>query len=251
MQETITRVDLLADAGDLPGLVGKLQPTIRKAVNFHIYKGYFQPDSADDIIQDISLLLLEKGAGIIQNFKGNSSFQTYLNAVIFNFCSDLYRRKKYPKNISEPIENVTDPSVQPIPKRILDDEYRKLNLLLDLFGKKKFRLIICLKLTYKLPVSASDLYNYDGSVSTKEVQEILKLSDLTNVRVKDKQIFETLNGIFNRVEGKVTSIDSLRKWVDLKTDEMIGFMNGEPPVASYNRESLQILVEKYFMRNTK
>ena len=228
-----------------------MQSTIRKAVYYHIFKGYFQPDSADDIVQDISVFLLEKGNGIIQQFRGQSSFQTYIKAVIFNFCCDLYRSKRYRKEAYESIERIADLTEQPIPQKILDDEFSKLTLLFQLFGKRKFRLILCLKLTYKLPVSKVDIQNYSTSVNQKETVTILNLNKLNNVRTKDKQIFATLNGIFNRVEGKTTSVDSSRKWVDLKTDEMIQFMNGEPPVSLYNRESLQILIEKYFIQHTK
>jgi hypothetical protein len=232
-------------------MVEQLQPVIKDAVNYHIYKGYFHADVRDDIIQDISLRFLERGTDILKQFKGHSALKTYIKAVIFNFCGDLYRSKRYKKEGHENIEMAADLTEQSIPKKVLDDEYRKLTLLLEMYGKKKSRLILCLKLTYKLPVSRFDIRNYDLEVTKEETETILALTDPSKVNIKDKQIFEALNMVFNRIENKTNSIDSLRKWVDLKTDEMIHFMNGEPPFASYTREALQILIEKYFMKDEK
>lgn len=224
-----------------------LEPAIRRAVSFHIYKGYFPADAKEDAIQDITLKFLEKGEDIIRQFKGHSSVKTYFNAVIFNFCSDLYRSGRYRVLGTESIERVPDIPVQAIPKKILEDEFRRLSLLFDLFGKKKHRLILCLKLTYKIPLENADIERYHPEVESHESQALLMLNHPSNVNTTDKEIFRTLNEIFNRLEEKETSVDALRKWVDVKTEEMVRFMNGDPPRYYYTRKSLQILVEKYFM----
>ena len=181
MHESARQADLVPREN--PGqewFVGEVQPLVRKSVYFHIYKGYFKYDAAEDIIQDISLSLLQKWPSIVRLYKKNSTFRTYVTSVIFNLCRDIYRTKRYLADGFEPAERIPDRSSPEVPRSVLQDEFRKLDLYFDLTGKKKPRLVLCLKLTYKLPLSAEDLASYSEDLTEEETARIFDLNHVGN-----------------------------------------------------------------------
>jgi hypothetical protein len=66
----------------------------------------------------------------------------------------------------------------------------------------------------------------------------------------EKEVFVQLNRLFNHEDGKVTQADAFRKWFKARMRELVALLNGDPPRSNYNEETLQILLEKYFMEKS-
>jgi hypothetical protein len=67
----------------------------------------------------------------------------------------------------------------------------------------------------------------------------------------DKEVYFHLNRIFNGSCGKDVHPDTMRKWVKAKMHELVEMLNGNPRRAYYNEETLQILVEKYYVEQAE
>jgi len=62
----------------------------------------------------------------------------------------------------------------------------------------------------------------------------------------DKEIYAIMTPLFNRCEGKENSPDALRKWINMKVDEIIDLLNGRTRRSNYDQETLKILAQKYY-----
>jgi hypothetical protein len=62
----------------------------------------------------------------------------------------------------------------------------------------------------------------------------------------DKEIYGLLTPILNKSDGKESSDDAKRKWVDARIGEIVQLMNGKHGTNPYNKELLKILVERCF-----
>jgi hypothetical protein len=226
------------------------RPNIYKTVRYFTRSGFFKPEDEEDMIQELSLFLLEKSAAIINGYQGRAKFSTYITTILINRCRVLAKNSR--KIIYEELTStqLLRTSESRIPMFLLVDEFNKLDTFFALCMKKKFKLILCLKLIYKLPVSEPDITNvFPGRYLDKtEIEKILMLGNHSNSKLKDYQIYAGLTDFLNAYEGKSNSPDAIRRWVDDKMEEMILFLNGQPKQSEFTRESLQILVEKYFIR---
>lgn len=226
------------------------RPNIYKTVRYFTRSGFFKPEDEEDMIQDLSLFLLEKSAAIIDGYQGRAKFSTYITTILINRCRILAKNSR--KIIYEELSSTQLLSISEsrVPMFLLADEFNKLDTFFTLCMKKKFRLILCLKLIYKLPVSESDITSvFPGkNLDINEIEKIKRMGDFSNTKLKDYQIYAGLTDFLNTYEGKSNSSDAIRRWVDDKMEEMIQFLNGQPKQSDFTRESLQILVEKYFIR---
>jgi hypothetical protein len=210
-------------------------------------RGLFSPEDASDAHQEARLKLLEKSDQIIRMYRGSAAFSSYISSIIMNHCRVMLRESRMRGLGYDYLTDLADSSFEPIPKKLLLDEFRKLDLFFGLMKRRREQFILCLKLMYRIPLLQADIRGFFPGADEKEITALLDLNGHWNVKLKDKDLFAFLAPFITRKTGKEKSPDAVRRWVDLKTWEMISHMNGDPPEARYNRESIQILVEKYFM----
>jgi hypothetical protein len=210
-------------------------------------RGLFSREDASDAHQEARLKLLEKSEQIIRMYRGSATFSSYISTIIMNHCRVMLRESRMRGLGYDYLNNLADNSFEPITKKLLLDEFRKLDLFFRLMKRRREQFILCLKLMYRIPLLSKDIRGFYPGADEQDIAALLDLNGHRNVKLKDKDLFVFLAPIISRKAGKEKSPDALRRWVDLKTWEMISYMNGDPPQARYNRESIQILVEKFFM----
>ncbi len=81
----------------------------------------------------------------------------------------------------------------------------------------------------------------DNTNAEKYIEELN-----SNPEISDSELYEHLTLILNSYENKNNSVDAVRIWVKEKINELIELMNGDHPVSLYTKETLGVLMEKYF-----
>jgi hypothetical protein len=226
-------------------LLIKYQFIIEIVVSKYVRYGYFKPDEKNDVIQTTFLKLLDKIPSIQRNYKDKFMLKTYLSTIITNLVREYIRQNKYIPNTE-----VQDYHLQSADNYLLEEIYVKehidrLHKIFILYGKEKHKLILLLKIVYRIPIKQTDIYRYYHKADSRDVDELI--SKLENhSQINDKELFSIITPFLNSYEGKNNSTEAIRKWIKRKINEVIELMNGSPPIHNYDSETLQILVEKIF-----
>lgn len=224
-------------------LILSIQILIDTIVGRFLRSGCFNYQEKEDLKQQINEELLKKIPKLQAQYNGKSTLTTYLSAVIVNICYEILRKNK--KNhlyIKEEFQ--VEYGSEVMDTFIIKEEIKLFKNALELFYKQKSRLILFLKLKYRIPLSLSDFKKVYIQITGKEFDDFIQRIDPFDLAT-DVKIFTELVPFIKKYENKEVTPDSIRKWIKQKTNELIEIMNGDPPVSNYNEETLQILFEKY------
>ncbi|MBN1598792.1 MAG: sigma-70 family RNA polymerase sigma factor [Bacteroidales bacterium] len=229
--------------------LNEAQDLIESIASKFITSGSFRHEEKDDLIQTINEELLYKMPKIRQQFLGISSFRGYLSVVIQNICREKIRRNKSIRTTElTDIHFNQSEELNPEHVIVIQQEVERLKKLLLLYNKQRTKIILCLKLKFRIPLNICDLSTYLGKINKKEYKEFKEKLKNYN-KIKDVDIYEAIIPLFNKFENKNNNADSLRKWIKLKINELIELLNGDPPISSFDEDTLQILFEKYISLN--
>jgi hypothetical protein len=223
-----------------------------------IGKGYYNFEDKEELLQIVYLYLLEKEDKILRLFKHESKFSTYLNAVVTNICRDLkkkrIREKKRNSNTGDSdenpaIDNIISSDYSPEAKVIFEEYIKKLKLILSTYPKNSRKIIVCLKALYRLMILLSELPAGDLTSSSSElITDCITALNNFNSDLTDQAIYSLLTKVFNHLEGTNKSNDAIRKWMDDRIKEIILLLNGNPPEASFDKETFKFLFEFYYKK---
>lgn len=232
-------------------LITRYQSIIETVVAGFIRRGFFDRTEKMDVVQNINTLLLEKKLEKIkEHFNGSVYLRTYFSKVVYNTCLELTRKKARQPIISgeELLQNETDQSLNPEEQLAIKDELKRVEALLKGFGKKTAKTIFCLKLFSKKWMNEFDLEPYN-QLGLNDELAMIRTSFFENYEaLPDKAVYEVAVLLYNKLENKSNSADSLRKWVNTIVDNMISILNGEPPVYQHTRETIRILLQMYYSK---
>jgi len=235
------------------GLILKYQSLIEFIVETYIIHGFFNRYDRDDIIQSINESLLRKIPKLQEQYNNTTRVKTYFSVIIRNNCKEILRKAKIEIVDVKNIENMQYAVNEPEHKLVFTQEFDRLEKIFMMFYRQRFKMELCFKLLYNIPVKFKDFKNYSIDFDKSSYLKIVK--DINpGTEIRKRKIYRILLPYFNKVENKDNSEDALRKWLRFKTNEIIRLLNGDPPVSSYDEESLQILLEKYYfekMNKTK
>ncbi len=233
-------------------LMTRYQSIVETVVAGFIRRGFFDYTEKMDVVQNVNTLLLEKKLDKIkEHFNGSVYLRTYFSKVVYNSCLELTRKKARQPIITgeELLQNETARDLNPEQQLAIKDELKRVEALLKGFGKKKAKSIFCLKLFGKKWLDESDLEDYNKFGLNEELA-MIRASFFENYEgLPDKAAYEVAVLLFNKLEKKSNSADSLRKWVNAIVDNMISLLNGEPPVYHHTRDTIRILLQMYFTKS--
>lgn len=240
-------IDLLSKNPQL--LLTEYQPIVESIVASFIRKGYFQAADKMDIVQNINTQLLEKKMNKIrEHFNGSVYLTTYFSKVVYNTCLEINRsNQRKPHFIGEEVlQTVAKKEVATWQKMAIEDEKYRLEAIIKSFYKKKDKTNISLKLFARILLTNLDLGIYKDPVASNELAMVRTTFFDNYDSLNDKEVYEIIVLLFNKVENKTNDADSLRKWIQMRLDKIIGLLNGDSQRTSYTRETLQILLQLYF-----
>ena len=227
-------------------LILELQELIDIIIYQFVRTGSFRFGEKQDIKQQINLELINRLATIQKQYQGKSLLRTYLAEIIRNICLGLLRSRKRGQFIFLEDNNHIREASENINPLIFEEEIARLKKIMDLYYRLKYKLMLCLKLRFKMIVDFEDFTRVHKNITW---EEFIKFVDLIKpyAECTDKKIFTALITVFNRYENKNNTPDSLRKWITGKISEIIEILNGNPPASNYDKDTFQILFEKSYI----
>jgi len=127
-------------------------------------------------------------------------------------------------------------------KIFIEEELTKLQFILRMYYKSQPKIELCMKIKFRIPVIAEDILRCFPQCSRHDID---KLSQDFRFE-QDKHVFESIIDTFNRIEGKENKADTLRKWIAIKTDEIIQHLNHTHDYQVYNQKNISDLITLYF-----
>ena len=244
MTENDRDVELLRT--DPRTLILKYQETIKIIVKKFIRDGFFKAPEFDDVVQDVNLALLGKIPSMQAQYNGISLFRTYFSVIVRNICLK-YRQNIDRIIVAEEDENVSIETPVSIGEDfVLKDEARRLRTILILFDRHLPKLLICLKLHYRIPLEEKDVILWYPRCKKADVEMLMSHFSRVFESMTDSEIFEIITPIMNENEGKKNTSDAVRKWTDSKIHEIVRLLNVKPHETTHNEETIKILIDDYF-----
>lgn len=227
---------------------------IRKTAYRFASKGGIDSLSKEDLVQEILFVILEKKINyIVKNYNPKvSTIQGYMSKVAFNICIELLRKQQTKPvlknslddetegNLEREFNNIT-PESSLIEKEIIEKEIQRLKSYLKIFAKYKYKFIFLLKLYCRIPLIIDDLQNFAPKVPLAELEGYLSKFSQEYSKYSDKEIYKIITPLVNKVEGKKSSSDSIRKWIDGKILTLKEVMN-QSTHYQYDTESFKNLI---------
>jgi hypothetical protein len=223
--------------------VVRSQRIIEFAVKQFTKSGMFAPSEYRDVIQSVNEELIKRLPGIEKNFNGTVLLTTYMNVVIRNICYRIHERERSTLR-TEPL---TDAHVhegeENINSLMIREESQRFALAIRLYGTKRYKIILCLKIYFRLPVSDHDLRSCFDTISDSDrTTLLLRFADNYDAFLEAEN-FTNIAPYMNKQEKNVTSGASLRRWTQEYLTRIIDLMNGNPPERAHTKETIKILLE--------
>ena len=231
---------------DPHSLLLKYQETVKIIVKKYIIAGMFKASDFEDIVQEVSSTLLVKIPAMQAQYNGMSLFKTYFSVIVRNIC--LKEHVKFKKEIAaeqQEIDGLIDRG-HGEDKILIEEEVRRFKNILSLYYRQRPKLLLCLKLHYRIPLTYEDLSTWYPQCSLQDSETLLRHFGIPFDNEDDLEIFKTLTPVMNKNENKTNSVDAVRKWTDSKIQEIIKLLNGTPQRRSHTEETLKILVDDFF-----
>jgi DNA-directed RNA polymerase specialized sigma24 family protein len=227
-------------------LVG-YQETLRTILRVYVECGMFRPQEVDDVLQTINEELLLRLPSIQAHFNGTASLRTYLDAIVRNLCIDFCNaRNRQPKAV--PLDYIRPaPHSDVIDRHDIEHARLVFRAILKQFDYKLElpRLLFCLKVRYRIPLRPEDVLKWYPGCSKRELTHLLKsLEDCESLT--DREISERMTPLLNKVAGRENSPEAILRWTRERIRDLLDLLNGSPPTASFDEETLIILVEDFF-----
>jgi RNA polymerase sigma factor (sigma-70 family) len=231
---------------DPNALLLKYQETVRIIVKKYIEGGMFRAAEFDDIVQEINVSLLAKISAMQRQYNGKSLFKTYFSVIVRNICLKAHRRGD--KDIDFIQEDLSGYFVENAHERrsAIEHEVRRFRTVLSLYDTQRPKLLLCLKLYFRIPVNPEDIRLWYPECSGEDQALFLRHFGLNYDQLSDIDIYKIVTPIMNRNEKRSNSVDAIRKWTDSKVREIIDLLNGRPKRTNHSAETLKILVDDFF-----
>ncbi len=242
------QADLTLFYRDPHGFLLQYQDTLRIIVKVYIQCGMFRARDLEDILQTLNEALLRRLPTIQARFKGSTFLSTYMAAVVRNVCIDLFHAGKRAPNVFPLDEAISHPRPDVTSLYDIEHSRRVFRAILKQFDYKLElpRLLFCLKLRYRIPIERADVLAWYPACSNKELTGRLKTLEGNYDNLTNKEISEIITPLLNRADGRSNTPEAIRRWTKERIDHIIELLNGSPPTASFDEETLEILVEDYF-----
>lgn len=236
-------------ASDPQALLLAYQPIVTAIVSRFVSRGFFDVHEKEEVSQTINLLLLEKKLEKINaQYNGSVLLRTYFSRVVHNAVLELVRKQNRQPEVvdADSLLPQKDASLNPAEQMVIQDELNRLEALLAMLPKDRYKILLCLKLFARIRLTDTDLQFFQSSKTASAIAAWRAQFFSAYDRQSDKEVFRTGVALFNALDDKATDGDSLRRWTHQKADQLIQSLNGHPPVSRHTRESLKILLQFYF-----
>ena len=212
--------------------------------------GMIKPDEQGDIVQEMNLQFLNNLETIRRNFdpaKANGAgLRGYIRSLARNVCKKHYRdHPEYqPLPVSDPRLAVNEESITD--SIMIQQTIQVFHAAVETSGERKPKLLLFLKLYYRIPIRKADLIAAYPSAKAQLQRDFLQLFGGDFGQMGEMEAFEAARATLNQLEHANTSAESYSRWINREVTDLCDILNGDPPVSSFDRHSLRVLVDNYF-----
>ncbi len=229
-------------------LILKHSDAVRIIVKKYISLGMFRPSEYEDVVQSVLESLLEKIPAMRSQYNGSVLFVTYLSSIVKNICLGLHKTSTRRVHTVPLYEIASSDHTPDHEVRVVDDAVKRLRTILVLYDRKLPKVLLALKLHYRLPITEGDLQSWYPDANNRDRTTILRAFGKYFEHVRDPELFRRVTPILNRLEEKSNQPDSLRRFITVTIGDILRLLNGTPARYAYDEDSLSVLVEHYFFR---
>lgn len=235
---------------DPRALLTQYQPTISIIVQRFVASGMIAPEEKADLMQTINeRMLRDKLRNMQAQYNYTAYVSTYFSKIVYNLCLEWQRQTKR-EPVFERKRELHEIEAAHEDERgwnnvVIAHEVQRLKTILRLFGKSRAKVELCLRLLFRMPLPAAEVRAHFSACTNAEIASLLAGFGGEYEHMTDKEVYVRATPFFNRHEGKNNSPDALRKWTQLKLEEILALLNGGMNRTNYERETLQILLQKY------
>ena len=223
------------------------QPIIYVCLRFYIKKKMFSINDMEDLVQTVNEKLITNLPMIADQFNGKAQLRTYIGVIIRNICLRIYRENLKEMKIFPISFNGNSLENDPTTEIFIEEEVERFDTILNLHGSRKSKLLFYAKLYLKISIEERDITEYLPMMLLTDREILIKTFGTNFSHITIEEIFEIAAPIINRCEQKQSTADSHRRTALRYIEQLIKVMNGDPPVQSYNEDSLRTLIEEYFL----
>ncbi len=243
-EENTRDLELLRN--DPQGLILHYQPMISIIVRIYVGSGMFLPEEIDDVRQTVNEHLLRKIPQIQRQYNGTAFVRTYVSAIVRNICRKV-RRAKRRIPVHVPLEDPPDTDNQSN-KYSIEYARRLLQTILKLYNHRNRlpKVLLCLKLRFRIALNANDILSWFPSCPESDLSMMLEQFGGEYGDMLESEVYAKFSPVLNKAEGKDLRGDSIRKWIQARINEILELLNGTPKRASFDEDTLKILIEDFF-----
>jgi RNA polymerase sigma factor (sigma-70 family) len=231
---------------DPHALILKYQETVKIIVKKYILAGVFRASDFEDIVQEVNMALLAKIPAMQLQYNGTSLFKTYFSVIVRNICMKEHAKTNREVKIEQKDITGFIDRAHVEEKIVLEKEIQRFRAILSLYYRQRPKLLLCLKLRYRIPLTPEDINLWNPKCSFSDREMLLENFGSNFDRKDDVEIYKIITPVMNKNEKKSNSIDAVRKWTDSKISEIIQLLNGNPKKMNYNEDTLKTLVDDFF-----
>ena len=217
-----------------------------------VYKrgGFLHASEVDEIIQNMNLQFLTNIETIRKSYDptkaGAATLRAYVRSLARNVC-----RKHYRDHPDYTPLSFCDPRVTIHPDSVTDpiaiaQTIEVFHAAIETAGDRKTKLLLFLKLCYHIPIQMRDVTDAYPEAGEALKRELIGLFGEDFETKGEMEVFEAARPILNQLEQSNTSAESYTRWITREIIDLCEIMNGEPPVSSFDKHSLRILVDDLF-----
>jgi len=244
-QSNVTDIELLRT--DPQALILRHQQTIRIIVKRFIASDMFQASEFNDLVQHVNTRLLEKLPRIRAQYNGLSLFRTYISSIIRHECLDLYAARKSDPGVERLLTDPPNPeSTHPDTQLLIEHDVKVFRAIIRQFHDEMPKLLLCLKIVYRIPVERQDLLAWWPGCLEPELTASVGAINEGQKLMPARDRFAVLRPIANKADNSNSTADSVRHWTDDRMRIILKLLNGSPPTSAHTPETLGILIEDYF-----
>jgi DNA-directed RNA polymerase specialized sigma24 family protein len=239
---------------DFNTLVLKYHPLANLILSKQLKNNPTLKNRHQDILQEISLVLLSKKNTILLSYDNIHLFRNFIWTIITNECKNqlMHEQRLFDRNSS--IENVIigeESNNSSEIELMIDNALNIIHKKILAYLHQKAKLIICLKTEYNFHIVREDI---DALLSpSNNIESIIQNSLNPPVETsidacengKILQRFSRVKILLNHADHSTTDEHSYWRWTNLQINRMIVYLN-EYYTMGFDRESFGLLIDRYF-----
>ncbi len=200
---------------------------------------------SEDVYMSIIEQYLRKEEHIWKNFKGECKPSTYCLAILNRLCCQIIRKelKKWNVIFEEKEINFEPEKISSEKQTIIKDEKKLLHSIIQLLLDEKYKFIVFYAFIGKLPPKHHYIEKYLPFHQNYNIIDLL--SNYENTTFIEQ--YKILSSISFIADNKGQNPDAIRMWLNKNIETIIKKLNGPFKRSNYDKKSLLILFEFYYL----